>query len=171
MNDWLASAVALIGVASSGVLAYLAYWLNRQAQRNQAHKEIADLYDKVLVFRAEHPALLRLSRLWTADRFRAMYVQESSDDRSWAAYTAYVELCISFCNAALHGWKDHHLDRGAYEGRFKPLVKLLLTENYPLISGMLASGKYISSYIKEFVRELEENEHWDWAKMHQDLVG
>jgi hypothetical protein len=45
------------------VIVYLAYWLNRQAQRNQIHKEIADLYDKVLAFRAEHPAVLGLSRL------------------------------------------------------------------------------------------------------------
>ena len=171
MSEWVAAAAALVGVVSSGVIAYLAYWLNRQAQRNQAQKEIADLYDKVLLFRTEHPALLRLCRLWTPDRFRAIYVQESTEDQLWATYTAYVELCISFCNAVLHGWKDHHMDRGAYEGRFKPLVKLLLTENYPLISGMLASGKYISAYIKEFVRELEEVEHWDWAKMHEELAS
>ncbi len=170
MTEWLALVVALIGVVSSGVIAYLVYGLSREAQRNQIHKEIADLYDKVLAFRAEHPVVLGLSRLWKPDCFCAIYAQESDEDKQWALYTAYVELCLSFCNAVLHGWKHHHLDRGAYQGRFKPLVKLLLTENYPLVSGMLASGKYISHYVKEIVSEWQETENWDWTKMHEDLA-
>jgi hypothetical protein len=50
------------------------------------------------------------------------------------------------------------------------LVKLLLTENYPLVSGMVASGKYISAYVREFVQELQETEQWNLPEMHEALV-
>jgi hypothetical protein len=62
------------------------------------------------------------------------------------------------------------LNQHAYEGQYKPLVKLLMTENDPFIVSLLISGKYISAYMKDFRLEME-NAGWDWERMHVELVG
>jgi hypothetical protein len=63
-------------------------------------------------------------------------------------------VCISFCNAVLSARRSHLLNRHAYEGQYKPLVKLLMTEHAPLVASLLSSGKYISAYIKDFYQDV-----------------
>jgi CHASE1-domain containing sensor protein len=43
MSAWLATAIAWIGVVSSGIVAYLAYSLSKQAQRSQTQQSIDNL--------------------------------------------------------------------------------------------------------------------------------
>jgi hypothetical protein len=61
------------------------------------------------------------------------------------------------------------LDQHAYEGHYKPLVKLLVTENYPYFLSVL-DYPYLSSFIKEFIRDLK-GEGWDFTEKHKRLMG
>lgn len=169
LTEWLAVSVALLGVLSSSVIAYLVYRLTRQAQYAEMQREIGHLYEQLMDFRTAHPEVLRLSRRWEEACFAAIYRQASEEDKEWALYYTYTELCFSFTNAVLYGRKIHLLDRYAYEGHYRPLLKLLLTEHYPYVTSVVP-GKYVSSFISDFVRELEK-EGWDWAKMHDMLPG
>ena len=161
--------VAFTGVVTSALLAYLAYSLNRQSQRTAIHRSIGDLYEKLMNFRTDYPEMMQFCHQWTEDCFNFVYHQTSAEDRQWALYYTYAELIIDFSNTVIYGRKSHLLDRKAYENHYKPLVKLLLTEHYPFISSII-TGPYLSSFIKDFVKELEK-EGWDWSKRHRTLIG
>jgi hypothetical protein len=170
MNAWLATAVAWISLVSSAIIGYLAYSLNRQAQRSQTQQSVGDLYSKLIDYRSAHPEVMPLRRQWEPRCFDALYHSTSDQDRQWILYYTYAEVCISFCNAVLSARQSHLLNRHAYEGQYKPLVKLLMTEHAPFVASLLSSGKYISVYMQAFYQELI-NEGWDWDKMHAELVG
>ena len=169
-NQWLTLLVGLSGVLSSVVIAVLAYSLNRQAQRAQTERAVSESYNLLMNFRSDYPEVLKLGRLWTVGCFSAIYRQATQEEKLWVSYYTYAELCLSFVNAVLYGWKSHLLDRDAYEGQYKPLIKLVLTEHDPFIRTMLPEGKYVSSYIKEFRVHLE-SEGWDWKTMHLALAN
>jgi hypothetical protein len=169
-KDWLTLIVAITGVLSSGVIAYLAYSLNRQAERAQTQRSISDSYKKLIDFRSQHPEVMQLSHLWTDECFEKIYAQPNDENTRWVIYYTYAELCFSFISAVLYGKKSRLLDNRLFEAEYKSLVKLLLTENNTLISSLLPQAKYISSYIIEFRQELEK-EGWDWSEMHQELIG
>jgi hypothetical protein len=170
LRDWLTLVVAITGVISSGVIAYLAYSLNRQAERAQTQRTISDSYKKLIDFRSQHPEVMQLSHRWTDECFEKIYAQPDDENIRWVFYYTYAELCFSFISAVLYGKKSNLLDSRLFEAEYKPLVKLLLTENDPLVAGLLPQAKYISTYIKEFHQELEK-EGWDWSKMHRELIG
>jgi HEPN domain-containing protein len=170
INAWLATAVAWIGVVSSGVVAYLAYSLSKQAQRSQTQQSIGDLYNKLIDHRSAHPEVMALSRRWETRYFETLYCPASSEDLGWILYYTYAELCIGFCNAVLSARKSHLLNQHAYEGQYKLLVKLLMTENDPFIASLLPSGKYVSACMKDFRLQMEK-EGWNWDKMHNELAS
>jgi type II secretory pathway pseudopilin PulG len=170
MNAWLATAIAWIGVVSSGIVAYLAYSLSKQAQRSQIQQSISDLYNKMTDYRSAHPEVMALSRRWEPRYFETLYHAVSDEDRAWILYYTYAEWCISFCNAVLSARRSHLLNQHVYEGQYKPLVKLLMTENEPFIASVLSPGKYISAYMKDFRLEMEK-EGWDWDQMHNELAS
>ena len=169
ITEWLAVAVALLGVLSSGAVAVLAYTFTRQSQRAEMQREIGHLYDRLVDFRTSHPEVLPLSRTWSEAAFGPLYRQESEADRAWALYYNYAELCCGFCNAVLYGRRIGLLDRHAYDRQYKSLVKLLLTEHHPYIRSVF-HGKYLSPQIIDFVRAMEK-EGWDWSAMHAALPG
>jgi|WetSurMetagenome_2_1015567.scaffolds.fasta_scaffold33070_3 hypothetical protein len=169
ITEWLAVAVAMLGVLFSGVVALLAYSFTKQSQRAEMQREIGHLYDRLVDFRTAHPEVFALSRSWSETAFGGLYRQESEADRSWTLYYNYAELCCGFCNAVLYARRIGQLDRDAYERQYKSLVKLLLTEHYPYIQSVF-HGKYLSPQIIDFVRKLEK-EGWDWSAMHAALPG
>ncbi len=170
VNQWLTLLVGLSGVLSSAVIAVLAYSLNRQAQRAQMERAVSESYTQLMDFRSSHPEVMKLARSWKVEYFGAVYRQATDGERLWVFYYTYAELCLSFVNAVLYAWKSHLLDHHAFEGHYKPLIKLILTEHNPFIASMLPEGKYLSSYIKEFRTQLEK-EGWDWIDMHNALAG
>jgi hypothetical protein len=167
ITEWLAAAIALFGVLSSGAIALLAYSFSRQSQRAEMQREIGHLYDRVIDFRSDHPEVLALSRSWSEAAFGALYRQGSDIDQAWVIYYNYAELCCGFCNAVLYGRRIGLLDQQAYDQQYKLLVKLLLTEHYPYIRSVF-HGKYLSPQIVEFVSRMEKK-GWDWAAMHAAL--
>jgi len=169
-RDWLTLIIAMTGVISSGVIAFLAYSLNRQAERAQTQRAISDSYKKLIDYRSQHPEVMHLSHLWKDECFERIYAQPTDENTRWVLYYTYAELCFSFISAVLYGKKSKLLDKRLFEAEYKPLVKLLLTENHPLVVALLPQAKYISLFIKEFHQELE-TEGWDWAAMHRELIG
>jgi 4-amino-4-deoxy-L-arabinose transferase-like glycosyltransferase len=168
-SGWLSIYIAIIGTIISALLAYLSYTLNRQSQRASMQRSIEDLYDGMIKYRAAHPEVMKLCGRWNNDRFAAVYRQHNAKEVQWVIYYNYVELVSGFVNAVLYGRKNKLLDRHAYEGHYKPLVMLLVTEHYLYFLSIL-QGPYLSSFIKEFIFELKE-QGWDLAEKHGKLIG
>jgi hypothetical protein len=168
-SSWLSIYIAVIGTIISALLAYLSYSLNRQSQRASMQRSIADLYDGMVKYRTTHPEVMKLCDRWNAACFDAIYRQRDADEVQWVIYYSYVELVSGFMNAVLYGRVNKLLDRHAYEGHYKPLVKLLVTEHYLYFLSIL-QGPYLSSFIKDFIFELKE-EGWDLAEKHGRLIG
>ncbi len=168
-SSWLSIYIAIIGTIISALLAYLSYSLNRQSQRASMQRSIEDLYDGMIKYRAAHPEVMKLCDRWNDDCFAAVYRQRNAKDVQWVIYYNYVELVSGFLNAVLYGRKIKLLDRHAYEGHYKPLVKLLVTEHYLYFLSIL-QGPYLSSFIKEFISELKD-EGWDLSEKHRKLIG
>lgn len=166
-SEWLALAIAMLGVASSGLIAFLVYGSSRQQSHANLQKEIGNLYDRVTAFREAHIEVMVLSRHWTDTCFEAIYRQESSEDKAWALYYAYVELCFGFVNSVLYGRHIRLLDEPAFKNHFKPLVTLILTENFPFVASA-AKGVYLSPFIREFLTE-QEAAGWNWGERHGRL--
>jgi len=86
LRDWLTLFVGLLGVFSSAAIAYLVYTLNRQTNKAQVDKAIADSYNQAMDFRADHPNVLKHSRLWNVNRFAQIYTQAKEEDEDWVHY-------------------------------------------------------------------------------------
>jgi hypothetical protein len=153
---------------TSFVAAILAYRVSRQSQRSESQQEVGRLYEKMMDFRASHPEVLALSRRWTESCFVAVYNQKSEQDKQWAVYYTYAELCTAFVNSVIFAREAGLIDKRAFDKQYRNLVKLLLTEHYPYVSTIL-HGKYVSSYVLAFLKELE-TAGWNWAAMHEQLA-
>jgi hypothetical protein len=77
---------------------------------------------------------------------------------------------LGFCNAVLGARERGLLEEEVYEGQYKPLVKMVLTENVPFVADVLVTGKYVSRHIRGFWEELER-EGWRWEEMHMALAN
>lgn len=132
-------------------------------------RSIEDLYDKMVGYRSEHPEVMKLCSLWNNNSFDALYRQSNAEEARWVTYYNYVELVSGFSNAVLYGRKNKLLDQQAYEGHYKLLVKLLVTENYPYFLSIL-DAPYLSLFIVEFIGDLK-SEGWDFSEKHKKLIG
>jgi len=160
-------ATAIIGAIVSVAGGIISVTFGVVAMCAQARQEVGDLYDRMVQFRTEHPEVLRLSREWTHDLRGQVYGQAESTDNQWVVYYSFVELCLGYCNAVLLsrrrlGWRS-------YRDQHKPLVKLLLTENNPMVEDLLEVGEYISPLIRPF-RDKLERKGWNWREEHAKLV-
>ncbi len=168
-TTFLSIAVAVLSILASTVVGVMAYNLSRQSQRASNQRAIGDLYAKMMDFRAVHPEVMKLSNKWNVNCFAALYRQATETERQWAIYYTYMELCLDFCNTVLYGHKTGALDRLAYEGHYEPLLRLILTENYPFISSSL-SGSYMSELMREYLHSVE-TAGWNWIEKRKSLVG
>jgi hypothetical protein len=168
--EWLVPVVSVLGAASSGIFALASLLLTRRMQRAEIHREISGLYDRLMEVRLDHPEMLELGHSWTPGNLERVYRQGSAEDREWARYYTYVELCLGFCNAVLYARSKRLLTRDAFAGQYEPLVKLLLTEHYPILRDLLeAGGEYLSVNLKRLWHEAREA-GWDWASQHAALL-
>ena len=167
-NDWLSIVVAISSALSSIIFAYLAYSLTRRMQRVTTQQEIANIHHDILKYRAEHPEVLRFCALWKHNCFEAVYRQAGKEDKLWAIYYTYCELILRFANTVLYGVENHSLDKRVYRGQFMPLIRMLLTENYPFVASIVPYP-HISSFVKDFVREQQE-QGWNWEEKHRILL-
>jgi len=163
------TAVSVIAAAVAVFASLWNMWHLRRGQQAEAYRRIHELYDRVVQVKIEHPVLLALARKWESSAMRRVYEHASDEDRRWAVYYAYVETCIGFCNAVLQARGRKLMPRREFEDQWLPLVKLVITEHYPIISGFLTEQKYVSSYLRDFVSELRGS-GWDWSREHLSLT-
>ena len=119
-------------------------------------------------FRESHPEVLALGFRWKPENFERIYSQEHKDDRQWALYYTYVELTLGFCNAVAYASRRGLLDRSGYENHYRSLMRLLLTEHQPIISGMVRSKRYVSTFVQDFWSGAEAD-GWQWEAEHLAL--
>lgn len=141
----------------------------RGVLRSKVAERIAELYDQVVRYKIEYPFVFRISREWNNGYQPRIYAQESDEDKKIAVYYSFAELCLGYCNEVLKARQRHLLPETNYDNHYKPLIKLLLTENYPFFHDCLREGDYISSYLKKFHQTMT-SEGWDWYKQHQVLT-
>lgn len=115
-----AAAVSIVSALVSATFSVLTVFQTKASQRLAAHSEIGERYGKLMDFRTSHPEVLALSRKWEASKMKCAYEQVTPEDRQWAIYYCYVELCIAYCNAVLYAWTQKLLDKNAYDNEEAP---------------------------------------------------
>jgi len=163
--------VALIAAVISLVSLMLGIFNWRQTRHAfmaSTEARIEDLYDRLMDYRLKHPEVFRLSRRWTPECLTKIYRQCDEEDRSWAIYIGYVELCISYCNAALVGRKRGRLSKEIYRSQYEPLMKLLITEHFSVIQQLTREGGFVSSGLSEFIKE-QRRQGWNWELEYQNM--
>ena len=146
----IGGAVLLSAVVLIVVFAYLSFVQSRKDRKDAAEKQVNNLYKKIIDYQTERPEISSLSGKWKPDIIDRVYNQSSEKDKQWAIYYTFVELCIGYCNTALHAWNRKFLDKNSYKNRHEPFIEALLREHHLIIDDMVRLDKYISSYIKDF---------------------
>ncbi len=118
-------------------------------------------------YRLKHPEVFRLSRAWTPECLTKLYRQENDEERAWAIYVGYVELCISYCNAVLYARKRGQLEADIYTTHHEPLVKMLITEHFPIMRQFTQEG-FASTAIAEFIAQ-ESKRGWNWEDVYSSM--
>jgi hypothetical protein len=171
MNEQLIA--ALVAAAVSAVVSFaVAVGQLRQgkvSQRIQAQQEISAKYDKMVEYRLEHPEVLSLALRWRPECWDAVYNQRSDEDRGWALYYGYVELCVNYSNAVLHARSKGLLDTDVYNNEHERLIRLLLAEHFPMLSTIVRPDGYVTLYLVQHVEQLRRG-GWDWKAEHQGLT-
>ena len=160
MTATMIIAAAAVVVSAAGVAITL---INAWAQ---AEKQVGDLYDQMVNYRADHPEVMHLSRKWGPGCFEEVYGQETEEDKQWVVYYSYVELCLGYCSIVLSSRR--RLPPGSFRGHHGPLVKLTLTEHNPIVEQLLTEP-CLSDLVRGFRKELAE-EQWDWREEHRKLL-
>lgn len=154
----IGSAIALVGAA----LTILTMWAHTETQTG-------DLYDKLVRLRVDHPVVMALSRRWSIDSFGKVYAERQDLDPKLVIYYSYVELCLAYCNAVLVAHRGMRINPGSFRYYHRPLMKLLLTENYPIVEHLAQEGKYLSKLLMDFRSSLA-SEGWNWKHEHHRLA-
>lgn len=172
MNDIANSALvaAAVSAAISLVIAWIQLRQGVNSLRAQSQQDISAKYDKMVDYRLQHPEVLSQARHWHRECWDAVYDQGTDEDRSWAFYYGYIELCITYCNAVLHSKAKGFLDRDAYDYEHEPLIRLLLVEHYPILSEIARPGGYVTKYLVDHIAHLEE-QGWDWEGEHRHYIN
>lgn len=165
---------ALVAACISVMLAVPTLWIslktwrqNRLSYFSGRESRIEDLYDRLMDYRLKHPEVLKLSRRWERECLTKIYSQSNEDERAWAIYFGYVELCISYCNVTLFARKRSQLDPEVYRTQHEPLVKLLISEHFPIMQQLTQEG-FASSIIAEFIVEMRKR-GWEWEKQYEKM--
>ena len=164
----IAATVSVLAAIVSAAFSLSNYLFSKKIKKIEAEKDIGSIYDMLIDYRLKHPEVLALSRKWEPDFIEKIYSQKSADDKQWVIYYGYIELCIGYCNAVLYYNSTGLLEKAAYELHHEPLVKLLVTEHFPIIYGLAKEEKYVSPNINKYI-ESKKNE-WDWEKEYQSIT-
>ena len=164
----IGGAVSLIAALVSIIFSMKSYHQAKQNQYAQAEKDASDAYDRMVNFRTSHPEVFKLAWNWKRGYFQKVYAQNNPNDKEWVYYYTYVELCLGYCNIVLSARSRRVISEIDFNDRHRRLVKLLLTENNPILEDLLVEDKYISEYIKKF---RSEEIGWKWKDEHNKLCS
>lgn len=172
MNADMAALAAIVAVASAIVAAAVSVWTARQTRKTEqiaAYRSVHELYDKMVQLKLENPDFLVHARDWDAAKMRCVYTAEDPEHSVWSRYYTFAELCIGFCNAVLQAHECRLMGNQDYEKQWERLVRLVVTEHFPVMSGFLAEGPYLSQYLRDYIGTMESESHWDWRQQHRAL--
>ncbi len=165
---------ALIAASVSLMIAVPTIWLGRNTWRqarltylSNREARIEDLYDRLMDYRLKHPEVFRLSRGWTPECLTKIYTQVDEVEKDWAIYVGYVELCISYCNVVLYAQRRRQLDADVYASHHQPLVKMLITEHFPIMHQFSQQG-FASTAIADFIVR-ERKLGWNWEEVYATM--
>ncbi|RMG31308.1 MAG: hypothetical protein D6732_14925 [Methanobacteriota archaeon] len=88
-------------------------------------------------FRVDHQEVMKLGRCWEGGNWEKIYLQNEEKHKEWVICYSYFELCMGYCNAAIHAQKWLRLPPGSFNNQHKQSIKLILTENYPILKNIL----------------------------------
>jgi hypothetical protein len=160
--------VAVLGALTAIIVGLITVYQKKSERQKQSAIEASNSYNAMMALRIQHPEVLPLSKKWKTNYFEKLYSEEESEYQRWVIYYSYVELCIDYCSNVLLARKQKHMDTMRFEEHHKPLVKLLITEHFPIISQMAEEGKYTSPVIMDFIEDLRKK-GWDWEKEYESL--
>jgi hypothetical protein len=167
-----ATIALVVSMAGTAVAIFVSLWNARHqhlGRQTEAYRTIHELYDRVVQVRIDRPELLALAHKWQTSCMRKVYEQANTEDRDWAVYYTYAELCIGFCNAVLQARDRGLMPRSEFEAQWAHLVKLVITEHFPIIGDFLKEQKFVSSYLRDFVSE-RQDKGWNWGREHASLL-
>lgn len=173
MQSYLAAVGAGVSLVVAIVAAAVSIWglyHQRRAQQVEAYRAVHQLYDQMIQLKFAHPRFLVYARNWTAECMARVYRQHDTEDEKWSEYYTFVELCIGFANTVLEARDRKLIPDKEYSRQWEPLVRLVLTEHYPIISDFLKERKYVSQYLTDFVSNTSGQRPWDWRAEHASLT-
>lgn len=162
----LAAVISMISLIATLTISIINYHHGRKLAYSHRVKEITDIYNHLAEFRFNHPEVMWLAREWESQFLTLIYSRQSTDFPEHLVYYCYTEQCINYCNLVLQAKSEGFLRGTAYYAHHEPLVKLVLTENYPIIKDFIREGKYMSSLIGRFIDRLEQK-GWNWEKEYK----
>jgi hypothetical protein len=167
----VATIAATVSVVSAVVAIALGVWtarLTRQAQQVEAYRAVHDHYDKMIQLKFTNPDFLIQARDWDTGKMKCVLDASMPQHAEWSRYYTFAELCIGFANAVLQARSRHLMGKPEYKKQWERLVRLVVTEHYPIISTFLAEGPYVSEYLCNYVKDTEQR-GWNWDKEHARL--
>lgn len=161
----IGAGVGLLAAVMSLIIGVINWRQTKRAYSATIETRIEGLYDRLMDYRLKHPEVFRLSRLWGPECLAKIYSQVDDKERQWAIYVGYVELCISYCNATLQAYRRGHLKADVYRSQHERLVRLLVTEHFPIMQQLTQDG-FASSLIRNYIDE-QRGYGWDWERRYQ----
>jgi len=158
----------VIATLTTLAMNWINWKLNRQTFSSTVEARIEGLFDRLVEYRLKHPEVLKLSRNWTPDCLTKVYAQTSEEDKAWAIYVGYVDLCIGYCNAALMARRRGRLSRDIYSSQYEPLMKLLISEHFPVIRQFAREGGFVSSGLSDYIKD-QRRRGWNWEVEFQNM--
>jgi hypothetical protein len=168
--ELLTAIVAACAALVTAGLGVVAFRLSRAGSRYAARRAIGDLANSLATFRAEYPEVMSVARNWTPASWERLFAAPATDEsKGLARYYSFVEIGLEFCNTTLGAYAEGHLPRDAFERHYRPLVRLFVTENWPMISDLLTKP-YLSDYLRDEV-DAGGAGGWAWATEHRKMLG
>ena len=156
---------AVITAIATTMLGILGLRLTRSTERNNAERAIGDLANTMAAIRLEHPDAMCPARSWTSSLWPRLY---SGEDSTLVRYYAYVDVGLEFCNTVLRAAKSRQISKDAYDRRYRRMMVLFLTENWPIISS-IHKNPFVSGDILELIDDARRR-GWDWEHRHSLLA-
>ena len=170
MIDAVVAAAGVASALATAFLGFLAYRFSRSSARQATRRTIGDLANQLAAIRLEYPEASRYGRRWEMrdwDILGGAHEGPAADLRT--RYYCYVDVGLEFCNAALAARANGAISAETFRGHYGRLVRLFLTENYPIVAHMRARP-FLTSDVQQELASAEA-EGWVWADQHEALVG
>ncbi len=163
----IVAACAALVTAGMGVFAFR---LSRASSRYAARRAIGDLASSLAAFRAQYPEVMSVARGWSPESWDVLFAAPTTEETArLVRYYSFVEIGLEFCNTTLGAYAEGNLSREAFDRHYRPLVRLFVTEHWPMISNLL-QNPYLSAYLRDEIAAGRAS-GWDWASQHQDMLG